>query len=47
MFPRVAKLNQRGEYEVVFEPEAWVAPDPFMTTHGLDLGLADPQISSG
>lgn len=47
LWPRVAKLNQRGEYEVVFEPEAWVAPDPFMTTHGLDLGLADPQISSG
>ncbi len=47
LWPRVAKLNERGAFEVVFEPKARVAPDPFMTKHGLELGLSDPQLSSG
>lgn len=47
LWPRVAKLNAQGRYEIVFEPEAWVAPDPFMTKHGMDPALSDLQIRSG
>ena len=47
LWPRVAKLNEAGRYEIVYEPDARIAPDPFMTKHGLDSVLPDPQISSG
>lgn len=47
LWPRVAKLDDNGRYEIVFEPDEWVAPDPFMTRHGMDPALADPKIKSG
>ncbi|WP_312417386.1 transporter substrate-binding domain-containing protein [Shinella sp.] len=30
LWPRVAKVNAKGEYDIVYDPSVRVAPDPFM-----------------
>lgn len=47
LWPRVAKLNDRGKYEIVYEPDKSVEPDPFMTRHGLEPAQLDHKIKSG
>ena len=43
LWPRVAKVNARGEYEIVHEPTARVQPDPFMLEHRLGSSEPVPQ----
>jgi branched-chain amino acid transport system substrate-binding protein len=43
LWPRVARVNARGEYDIVHEPSARVQPDPFMLEHRLGSSQPVPQ----
>lgn len=47
LWPRVAKLNSEGQFEIVYEPRDWVAPDPFMTRHRMEPALVDTVAKRG
>jgi branched-chain amino acid transport system substrate-binding protein len=37
LWPRIARINTRGEYDIVCDPGVRVAPDPFMLKSRLDM----------
>lgn len=37
LWPRVAKVNAQGSYDIVHDPSLRVAPDPFMREYRPDL----------
>lgn len=41
LWPRVAKINEKGLYDIVYDPGLRIAPDPFMLGHRSDPPLAD------
>lgn len=43
LWPRVAKINDKGLFEIVYDPSLRVAPDPFMLGHRADM----PVVSVG
>ena len=46
LWPRVAKISDQGRYEVVYEPPARVAPDPFMLEYRPDSKSPDSNFAT-
>jgi branched-chain amino acid transport system substrate-binding protein len=45
LWPRIGKVDEVGNYEIVYEPTVRVAPDPFMLEYRMDSPEFRPQLA--